>query len=423
MRLLVEHSPTLPLATVGITFRAGRADESEARAGLARVTAKMLRRGAGGPEAVEHELDRLGAELSEQVGLGSTTLSMDVLARSVPRAVELLAGLLATPCADPVELGRLVRQSKAALIRARDDDAVLCSRALRRHLFAGHPHERRVLGSIEGLAAITAADVEAFAQRFYTRDNAIVHICGDVSHAQAEAVAARLEEALRAGEPVPYPAGEPTPVAGRRLCIVDKKHRTQTQLAVGTLGSRADDPDHHALLVANAAFGGTFTSRLTRVIRGEHGWSYGASSELTTGRVREAFALWTAPAAEDASDCLAAELDLLEEWYEDGIHEEELEQCRGYLTRSHAFEIDTPHKRLGQQLERALLDLPADFHERYLEHIAAVTRDEANAAVRRRIKIGDLWIACVGDADALRDELSEVSGELVETVVDSVELP
>src|SRR5690606_10386443 len=103
--LLVEASDTLPLATVGITFRAGCADEPAELTGLARVTSRMVRRKLGADSEastraeIERRLDRLGAELSEHVGIGATTFSCEVLAGSLVPAADLLAELLAEPCA------------------------------------------------------------------------------------------------------------------------------------------------------------------------------------------------------------------------------------------------------------------------------------------------------------------------------------
>jgi zinc protease len=418
MKLLVEAHRAVPLVQIGVTFRAGRADDPPSKAGLARVTAEMMRRGGDGRKAVEHTLDRLGADLSEQVGLGATTVGAEALARSAEGATRLMAELFDRPCVDAEELSRVVRQSKAALVRGRDDDSLLVSRAFRRHLFRAHPHGHRVLGTIDGLDSITVDDVVHFRERFYTKENAIVHVCGDVTRAGAERLAALLLAGLPDGVAMPYPATEPTPPRSRCLVLVHKPERSQTQLAIGTLGTRLDDADYDALALANAAFGGMFTSRMNKAIRSERGWSYGASSQLTTGRVREAFTMWTAPAAEDAADCLALELELLREWVERGIDATELEQCRQYIVRSHAFEIDTPTKRLQLQLERAMFGLADDFHDRFLDRIQAVALTEANAAVQRRISPDNLVIACVADADDKRHELELAAAPLAETIIE-----
>ena len=365
--ILVEPCDILPIATLGITFRAGRADEPAGVAGLARIAAKIARRDP--TRRVEHRLDRLGAEVVEQVGLGSTMFCVEVLSRNVEAAADLLAEILREPCRDTEELDRLARQSMAALTHSRDDDALLCGRALRRHLFAGHSHGDRVLGTAAGIQSIQADHLNAFVDAHYTRNNAVVHLSGDVTDETARSVAERLLSALPEGVPIAYPAPEPRRPSGRRLVIVDKKARTQTQLAIGTLGAHPHDDDYCALLVANAAFGGTFSSRMTQAIRAERGWSYGASSVLSIGRVREAFSMWTAPSADDAPACLALQLELLEAWHDRGITEAELEQCKSFLARSYAFEIDTPAKRLAQKLELHTLNLPPRFYETYIDRV------------------------------------------------------
>jgi zinc protease len=429
--VLCEPCTALPLVNLGITFRSGRVHEPAGKEGLARVTARMLRRGAaqggaGGAalsaDDIERELDSIGAELYEHVALGITTFSCDVLARSLAPAVDLFTRLFAAPTFPEDELGRLLRQSEAQLVQARDDDSLLAGRALRRHLFADHPHGWRVIGTSRGLAAITAADVRAFARRHYVKGGAIVHVSGDIAPAHAEEIALRLTAALPAGDAPDYPAGEPPPPRGRRLVIVDKPERTQTQLGVGTLGSHPLDDDYIAMLVANAAFGGTFSSRLTQEIRQKRGWSYGAASQLSTGRVRETFNIWTAPAREDAAACLELELALLEAWCKDGIDAAELAFCQNYLVRSYAFEIDTAHKRLQQQLERALMGLPDDFHARFRDRVMAVTRDEASAAVARRIHPQDLWVSAVATAAESQADLVRACGELAEVVVEPSDL-
>ena len=83
--------------------------------------------------------------------------------------------------------------------------------------------------------------------------------------------------------------------AGRRLLVVDKPERTQTQILVGTLGTSPHDDDHVPLVVGNAVFGGTFTSRLMKEIRSKRGWSYGASARAGIERQRQSWVLWTFP--------------------------------------------------------------------------------------------------------------------------------
>jgi zinc protease len=211
-------------------------------------------------------------------------------------------------------------------------------------------------------------------------------------------------------------------VRGRHLAFVEKPDRTQTQLVVGGLGTHAHDPDHVDLLVANHVFGGSFTSRLMQEIRAKRGWSYGASSRAGFDRRREAFTMWTAPAATDAAACLALELELLEAWVERGVTEEELVATKNNLRRSHAFEVDTARKRVHQKLEEALFDLPAGYHAGWLDAVARVDVASANAAVKRRVHPDDLVVGLVATWDEIGEAVEKAIPRLSATTVDPFDL-
>jgi zinc protease len=376
--------------------------------GLARTTARMLRRGAGalGAEEIDERIDALGAELGADASPSSITMSFEVIRRSLEPLVDLAADVLARPTFDREELARYLREASAEIVESRDSDRALASRALRRTLFEGHPYGRRVAGSLASLATLGPDDVRGFHRRHLTRGNALVAVSGDASEEEAQRLAERLLAGLPEGAPVPDATVDPPRRPGRHLVFVDKPDRTQTQLVVGGLGTHAHDPDHVPLLVANHAFGGAFTSRLMQEVRAKRGWSYGASSRAGFDRRREAFTMWSAPSATDAAACLALEIELLEAWVSDGITEGELAATKSYLRRSHAFEVDTARKRVHQRLEEVLFDLPPGYHARWLEAVAAVTLDEANAAIRARIRPSDLVVGIVGTWSEVGDAVA-----------------
>jgi zinc protease len=162
------------------------------------------------------------------------------------------------------------------------------------------------------------------------------------------------------------------------------------------VGSHPRDLDHIALHVATTIFGGTFTSRMMRAIRSDRGWSYGAYARLPYDRHRDAFSMWTFPAAKDAADCLKLELELMRDWRETGILPEELAFAKNYLVRSHAFDIDTPQKRVHQRLDIDLFDLPLDYHTHYIDHVQSVTLETANAAIQNRVSSEAFVVSVVG---------------------------
>ncbi len=404
---MLESSHDVPLVTLVVALRCGSAVDPPDKSGLARIAVRMLRRGCASltSEQIDFRIDALGAEMAVDTSHSTVAIHAQVIARNLDPFVDLLSQLLSTATFPEEELERLKRESVAEIIEARDNDRVVAQKAMQRTLFEGHPYGRSSGGKTDTVRAITMDDVKAFYRRFVVRKNILIGIAGDMTVAQAPVVAARLVAGLPPGERAPDDVPEPTIKSGRRLLVVDKPERTQTQILIGTLGTSAHDEDHIPLLVGNAVFGGTFTSRLMKEIRSKRGWSYGASARTGIERRRQSWVLWTFPAAEDAGPCLKLSIDLLDAWVAGGVTPREVAFIQRYLVRSHAFEVDTATKRLHQGLDGELLSLPADYFTAWLDRVRAVTPETAGAAVKNRIQKDDLLVVVVGTANQVLEPL------------------
>ena len=416
----VEESHSLPLVSIVVSLCSGSAHDPAGKEGLMRLAARMLRRGCAGlvSREIDDAIDQLGAEMSVDVSASQVTVHTQVIRRNLEPFVALLRRLLSTPTFDEEELARMKRETIAELIEARDSDRSLCHAAFRREVFAGHLYARPAAGTTISVATVTTADARATYERHFARKNIVLGFAGDITPDEARVIARELTCALPEGESVPDPATAPVLPPGRRLVFVDKPERTQTQILIGTLGTSPHDPDHVAIGVACAIFGGTFTSRLMREVRSKRGWSYGASARLAVDRQRQAFSMWTFPAATDAPACIKLELDLLEALVTTGVTARETAFIRRYLMRSHAFDIDTAPKRLAQAMDVELLGLPADYYTGYVDAVSKITEVEANAAIKARLSTANLRVVVVGTASSLLDGVrAAIPGLLGESVV------
>lgn len=418
--LLHEPSHAVPLVSIVLALRSGCAVDPAGKDGLARIATRMLRRGCAGmsAEQLDFRIDMLGGEVAVDTSPSTVAIHAQVISRNAVALVELLAQMLSTPTFPQDELDRLKRETAAEIVEGRDNDRVLAQKAMQRALFRGHPYGRSADGTTATVTSIGRDDVIAFVKRYVVRGNAVVAISGDATIEQASALAGKLVAAMPAGAATQDEVPEPAPPSGRRLILVDKPERTQTQILVGTLGTSPRDPDHVPLVVANAVFGGTFTSRLMREVRSKRGWSYGASARTVIDRRRQAWIMWTFPAATDAAPCLKLTLELMEAWAERGVLPRELAFIQRFLVRSHAFDVDTAAKRLHQALDVELLGLPADYYTGWIDHVRGVTVEAANAAVKARIDPANLLAVVVGTASEVLEPLrGAVSGLADATVV------
>ncbi|MFC1641185.1 M16 family metallopeptidase [Myxococcota bacterium] len=407
--LLIETSRALPLVNVTVALRSGSVLDPKGSDGLCRLAARLMRRTGGGvePQVLDARIDGLGGSFGVDVSHSTVAFQATVIARSFESFIDLMEDVLARPGLDSEELERLKRETESELIDTLDNDRALVRRWFRRQLFGGHPYSRGVQGTIGTIRSANAEGVSQLLRRMIVRDNVVFAFAGDVDSTLAAKAAIRIIGALSPGAAPPDLTPEPPSLPGRRLVVVDKPERTQTQILIGGLGTHPRDPDHIALHVASTILGGTFTARLMREIRSERGWSYGAYSSLPFDRHRQAFSLWTFPKSEDAAACIRLELDMLASWIRDGVTEEELTWAKRYLVRSHAFALDTAQKRVSLLLDEVVYDLPPGYHEHYCDAVMEVTLEQANAAVARRISSEDLLVTVVGTQSQVGAALRE----------------
>lgn len=402
----------LPLVDLEIAFPVGSLKDPEGLEGLAQLTGHTIRRGPRGLSEARFEdrLAALGARVSVEVSMRSIRVRATVLRRSFEPLLELLARLIWRPAFRRTDFGKLKRQAQASLAARRDDDQTLGAIRFRESLFGSHPYGRTLSGTRASLDRIGLDDARRFYRRHLEQAAFVVGIAGDVREGDAERLVFQHLPPLAPIRRRDQALAPTRARRGRHVVIVDKPHRTQTQLFIGTLGARTKDPKLFPLIVSNTAFGGTFSGPLMQQVRGVRGWSYGAYSRLLHSTKREAWYMWSAPAAEYSADCARLQLELLDRWVERGTSRSQIEFAKRFLINGHCFDRDTPSKRVEASLDVELLGIPRRFIDAHDELISGVTQERANEATRARISHRDVTLVVVATAASVARSFEALPG-------------
>ena len=388
MKTIVEASPDTPLVWFEVGIRGGAAADPVGIEGLHRHAALLARRGAGAKQRAELDetLDSLGAALEVSLSRDSLSLSGLSLTRHLDAVIDLAAQILAEPRFDEDEHQRLLRETPQVLDEIRDDDSALATRWFDWVCSPGHPYGRTSLGTESSLARIATLGRDAARdlwRREVVADNLIIGLAGDIDEAQAEKLVARLVERLPKGARVADPA-EPGPSApGRRTILVDKPDRTQAQLRIGHLATKYGHPDTAALAIAEAVFGGMFSSRLMQEVRVKRGWSYGAGCAMRRSRLPHWFEMWTAAGIDVAGPAVALELELYADYAANGPTDDEVDFARSYLVGSMPFHVATARKRMQLAVRDELFDLPVGYTTGLPEVLGQLGAADVRAACTR----------------------------------------
>ncbi len=390
--VIVEVSPDTPLVWFDVSIRGGAAADPLGIEGLHRHAALLARRGAGTRDraALDETLDSLGAAIDIAVSRDALTLSGLCLSRQLDAVIDLCADILADPRLSEDEHARLLRETPQVLDEIRDDDSALATRWFDWVCSPGHPYGRTSLGTEPSLGRIDRAAATELWKREVVGNNLVVGLAGDIDERTAEHVVQRLIGRLP-------PGARPTTVvddlgedasaaAARRMILVDKPDRTQAQLRVGHLALRYGHPDTAALAIAEAVFGGMFSSRLMQEIRVKRGWSYGAGCALRRSRLPHWFEIWTAAAIDVAGPAVALTLELLADYAAHGPTDDEVDFARSYLVGAMPFHVATARQRMQLAVRDAVFELPAGYTARLPEALAQLTAADVRAACKRHLR-------------------------------------
>ncbi|MFW6088575.1 MAG: M16 family metallopeptidase [Gemmatimonadota bacterium] len=413
LRVEIARTTATPDVALRLLIDAGAGVTPPERAGLASLTCDLLAEGAAGRSAREMAewIDGLGAAFDARATYDGALLSMHAMNDQVDEALEFLAAVARRPDFAPAEVSRRRDMRLDQLRRRGDEPARVAGDALDAAVFGGHPYGVPLVGTLESVHHLEAADLAEFWGRGARPQAACLVICGDVEPAN---VLAAVEHEF--GDWTPpresAPPGEPSPpaeaVRAGEILLFDRPGRRQTELRIGGVGIARGDIGEEAALVMNAILGGLFSSRINLKLREEKGWTYGARTALLRRRRPGPFLLRTAVATEATAAAFAEVLAEFERLRAEPPSTAELALAANALTRSLPLQFQTASQLAGRRAEAITYELPDDYWERFPERVRAVEPDDVRDAARRLLARDGLVLLAVGAVAGFAPELEEL---------------
>lgn len=390
----------LPMLDVSVDFPAGSGYDTRQKAGVAAMTNGLLRLGADGlgEDDIARGFADIGAALggrfdSDRGGLSLRTLSDP---RQRLPALDLLARILRAPEFPAAVLDR----EKARQIEAlKEDDLRPGSQAGRMFyqlVFREHPYALRAVGEVATVGGMTRDDLRGFYQRHYVAERAVIAIMGDVSRAEAEAIAEQLTRGLpRASGAAPaLPSVVPLESAITRVVA---HPAAQSHILIGAPGIRRGDPDYFPLFVGNHILGGGgFVSRINEEVRQKRGLAYSAYSYFSPQQVQGPFVIGMQTRRDQADEALTVVRKILRDFVSTGPTQQELVAARQNIVGSFPMRIDSNRKIHEYLAVIGFYNLPVSYLEDFIANVERVTVADIKAAFARHVDPEKLVTVVVG---------------------------
>jgi predicted Zn-dependent peptidase len=293
------------------------------------VLADLITRGAGPRDSRELTLalDNLGLDRSESVGTMHARFWGATVARNLPAALELYADVLRRPRLPEEEMDAVKALALQDIRGLEDEPRSKVMVELRKHNYPA-PLSNDHRGTVEGIEALTAADVRRHHARFFRPRGTLLSVAGNVEWESLRSQVGELFGDWEGDAEAPLTYG---PAPARRGHIA--KDLEQTQVGVAYPSVPIGAPDYYAALGAVNVLSGGMSARLFTEIREKRGLCYAVFASYQTLQDRASvicYAGTTNERAQETLDLLLHELRRLP----DGVEPEEVERIRAGLKSS-----------------------------------------------------------------------------------------
>ena len=400
-RVYFVENHSIPMLDVSVEFDAGAKRDPVGKSGTASLTSTMLARGvkeatlADGtvePAMSEAQLSDAFADIAAQRGGGPGTDRAGMSVRSLSskaerdEAVRLLARILAQPSMPEEFFKRDKARIISGLREALTKPESIADKAFWRLAYGAHPYGMEA--TVESVEAISLDELRAFHARHYVANRAVVAMIGDITRADADAIARQLTLRLPQGQPLPVMPAVSMPQAVEERI---PHPASQSHILIGTPAMQRGDADFFALTVGNYILGGGgFVSRLTKEVREKRGLAYSVYSYFSPMEQPGPFQAGLQTRKDQSNEALKVVRETIAEYLQNGPTDAELQAAKDNLIGGFALRIDNNRKILENIAVIGYYQMPLDYLDTWTANVAKVSVSAIRAAFQRKLSMDKL---------------------------------
>ncbi|HXW25172.1 MAG TPA: pitrilysin family protein [Xanthobacteraceae bacterium] len=392
LELVVVPDHRTPVVTHMIWYKVGSADEPPGKSGIAHFLEHLMFKGTANNPAgrFSRTLATIGGQENAFTSTDFTAFfqrtSREHLATLMEFEADRMTGLVLSDANVLPELQVVLEEWN---VRVGNDPAARLGEQVTAALYLNHPYQRPVIGWHDEIVKLNREEALAFYRRYYTPNNAVVVIAGDVTAEETKAlaeatygkVASRAEIGPRV-RPV-----EPEPSAVRHVTLADPRvaqPSLQRSYLVPSIVT-AKPGEAEAIEVLAHVLGSGSTSRFYRELVAQTGiaadagaWYQDAALDMSR------LGLYGTPRPGVTLRQLEGAIDgVIAEVIDKGISAEEIERAKNRIIAAYVYAQDN-QASLARLYGTALsTGSTVEEVQGRPERIRAVTADQVQEAARR----------------------------------------
>ena len=394
--VIFEEQKSLPILNLQLVFQNSGYVQDKDKSGLASLSSKLLNEGTKelGATKFAEKLEENAISLTSSNGFETFVIELSNLKEQSKKGINLLTELLKSPNYSKSTLEKLKTIQTGSLKRKENDFDYVSNNQLKSILFKGTTLQNPASGTVESISKIKLKDIENFINQTVCLENLIIVAGGDYELAEFEELVKPLLETLNVGKKLEL----------EKINFTSKKEEKElikdTQQAYIYFGSSfnvdSKDEENYKAKVASFILGGSgFGSRLMEEIRVKRGLAYSAYGSISINKSHSYFNGYLQTKNESADEAKKLVSEIIENFVEVGVTQEELSAAKNFLTGSEPLRSETLSQRLNRSFTLYYRGLEQDYSQKELEKIQNLKLEDLNAYIKSHNEINNLTFSIV----------------------------
>ncbi len=395
LKVIVQEDHRAPVVVSQVWYRAGSLDEVNGKTGVAHVLEHMMFKGT--KEIKAGQFSRLiaaaGGKENAFTAKDQTTYFQQLEKSQLPLSMKLEADRMANLDLSDEEFAKEIKVvMEERRWRTEDKPQSKVNEQFNSTIYHVHPYGRPVVGWMNDLENMTAADAREWYKNWYAPNNATLVVVGDVNSQEVLKLAKQYFGVLKPHAlPARKPQTEPEQTGERRVIVKAQAKLPYVLMGfhVPALQDADKDVDPYALEILAGVLNGNASARLNQnlVRQSQIAVDVDAGYDMIQRGRHSIFVLDGTPSeGKTAAELEAALMQEIDKIKTGGVTEEELLRVKAQVIASDVYQRDSMFYQAMQigQLETAnfswkiLNDYPAKLQAVTAEQVQAVAKKYFN---------------------------------------------
>ncbi len=394
MTVCMEPLPYLHSASAGVWIKTGSGNEDPEENGIAHFLEHLFFKGTKTRDVhqIMEAVESRGGQLNAFTSREHTCLYVKVLDKYTFTGIEILADLIKNSLFCDLDKERNVILEEITSVEDTPDDYV--HDLMAEHHWPNHALGRSIAGTEASVNGLDFDRVVAFYKRWYTPENMVFSIAGNIDTTAVLAqVKAEFEDLPKQSTPELFPA--PAFNSGIKLVSGDI---SQSHITLAFPGPNLHEESKYIHDMVGNVLGGGSTSRLFMRIREDEGLAYSIYAYNSFFMTAGMLGVYAGVAPEQLGKTLDLTFEELRKLCENGLSEEELDLNQEQIKGGMLMALESTSTRMARMAKSIMYYGKLVPIATVIERVESVTRADVQACAQSVFTVDNCALLVLGPA-------------------------